>query len=432
MSNDSTESSQGTDAQAPGERTAYVIVGGGLAAAKAVEGIRESDSTGSILLVAQEDRLPYERPPLSKGVLKGDDEPDSAFTHDRDWYDEQHVDLRLGTAATALDAEKHALTLAGGDVVAYEKLLIATGSTPRALDVPGADLDGVLYLRELQESEALKARLTDGARVVLVGAGWIGLEVAAAARHHGCTVTIIEPQAAPLLGVMGEQVGGYFADLHRGHGVELRLGEGVERIEGEGSVTGVVTTSGDTVPADIVVVGVGITPNTGLAEGAGIETDNGIVTDPGLHTSAEGVWAAGDVANWRSTTLDTHVRVEHWANAQDGGLAAGRSMAGQDVTYDPIPFFFSDQYDIGLEYAGYVPRGTDAQVVLRGEPSSNEFMAFWVVPEGEGVRVLAGMHVNVWDTIDDVQRLVRDHAVVDPARLGDPDVPLGDLRKSTD
>jgi 3-phenylpropionate/trans-cinnamate dioxygenase ferredoxin reductase subunit len=352
---------------------------------------------------------------------------ETAFTHDRDWYSDQHVELRLGTPATSLDAEQHALTLADGESLSYDKLLIATGSSARALDVPGADLDGVLYLREMQESEALKARFTDGARIVIVGAGWIGLEVAAAARDAGCTVTVIEPQAAPLLGVMGEQVGSWFADLHRGHGVVFRFGEGVERLEGETSVTGVVTKSGDTVPADAVVVGVGITPNTGLAEGAGIATANGITTDERLRTSADGVWAAGDVASWRSTTLDTHVRVEHWANANDGGLAAGRSMAGQDVTYDPIPFFFSDQYDIGLEYAGYVPRGTDAEVVLRGDPKSNEFMAFWVVPEGDGVRVLAGMHVNVWDTIDDVQRLVRDRTVVDRDRLADPTIPLADL-----
>ncbi|MFM6848368.1 MAG: NAD(P)/FAD-dependent oxidoreductase, partial [Terrabacter sp.] len=324
-----------TDTSGEQERTAYVLVGGGLAAAKAIEGIRESDTQGSIALIAEEDRLPYERPPLSKGVLKGDDEPDSAFTHDKDWYDENGVDLHLGTTATSLDAANHTLGLADGQTLGYEKLLIATGSSACALDVPGADLDGVLYLREMQESQELKKHLSKDARVVIVGAGWIGLEVAAAAAEAGASVTVIEPQAAPLLGVMGEQIGGWFADLHRGHGVEFRFGEGVERIEGDGSASGVVTTSGDTVPADVVIVGVGITPNTGLAEGAGIKTDNGIVTDPGLRTSADGVWAAGDVANWRSTTLDTNVRVEHWANAHDGGLAAGRSMAGQDVTYDP-------------------------------------------------------------------------------------------------
>ena len=416
-----------TDTSGQPERTAYLLVGGGLAAAKAIEGIRESDTKGASSSSPRRTACPTSDRRCPRASLKGDDEPDSAFTHDRAWYDEQGVELRLGSAATSLDAEARTLTLADGDTLGYERLLLATGSSARALDVPGADLDGVLYLRELQESEALKARLQKGARVVIVGAGWIGLEVAAAAAEAGASVTVIEPQAAPLLGVMGETIGGWFADLHRGHGVEFRFGEGVERIEGDTAATGVVTKSGDTLPADVVVVGVGITPNTGLAEGAGIKTDNGIVTDPALRTSDDRVWAAGDVASWRSTTLDTNVRVEHWANAHDGGLAVGRSMAGQDVTYDPIPFFYSDQYDIGLEYAGYVPRGSGAEVVLRGDPKSNEFMAFWVVPEGDGVRVLAGMHVNVWDTIDDVQRLVRDRTVVDRARLTDPEVPLSDL-----
>ena len=321
------------------------------------------------------------------------------------------------------------VTLRSGESLSYDKLLLATGSSARALDVPGADLDGVLYLRELQESTALKEALVDGARIVIVGAGWIGLEVAAAAAEAGCAVTVVEPQAAPLLGVMGEQVGGWFADLHRSHGVVFRFGEGVARIEGTGRVEAVVTTAGERLPADVVVVGVGITPNTGLAEGAGLDVDNGVVTDARLRTSAEG---CGRPATWpagRARPCGTHVRVEHWANANDGGLAAGRSMAGADVTYDPIPFFFSDQYDVGLEYAGHVPRGSGAEVVLRGEPSSNEFMAFWVVPEGAGVRVLAGMHVNVWDTIDAVQQLVRERTVVDRQRLADTGVPLDEVAR---
>ena len=408
-------------------RTAYVIVGGGLTAARAVEGIREHDDKGSIVVVTEEERLPYERPPLSKGVLKGDEELDSVFTHPEEWYSDNDVELRLGDPATSLDANAHLVTLRSGESLSYDKVLLATGSSARALKAPGAELDGVLYLRELQESTALKEAFVDGARVVIVGAGWIGLEVAAAATDAGCAVTVVEPQAAPLLGVMGEQVGGWFADLHRSHGVTFRFGEGVERLEGTGRVETVVTTAGERLPADVVVVGVGITPNTGLAEGAGLDVDNGVVTDAALRTSGAGVWAAGDVANWASTTLGTHVRVEHWANANDGGLAAGRSMAGADVTYDPIPFFFSDQYDVGLEYAGYVPRGSGEEVVLRGEPSSNEFMAFWVVADGDGVRVLAGMHVNVWDTIDAVQQLVRDRTVVDRDRLADTTIPLGEL-----
>ncbi|WP_404392219.1 NAD(P)/FAD-dependent oxidoreductase [Humibacillus xanthopallidus] len=420
----SSAASNGTD------RTAYVIIGGGLTAAKAVEGIREHDEKGSVVVVTEEEQVPYERPPLSKGVLKGDDDVDTVYTHPQSWYADHDVELRLGDPATSLDAEAHVVTLRSGESLSYDKLLLATGSSARALDAPGADLDGVLYLRELQESTALKEALVDGARVVIVGAGWIGLEVAAAAADAKCAVTVVEPQAAPLLGVMGEHVGGWFADLHRSHGVAFRFGEGVARIEGTGRVEAVVTTAGERLPADVVVVGVGITPNTGLAEGAGLDVDNGVVTDARLCTSTDGVWAAGDVASWESTALGTHVRVEHWANANDGGLAAGRSMAGADVTYDPIPFFFSDQYDVGLEYAGHVARGSGAEVVLRGEPSSNEFMAFWVVPKGAGVRVLAGMHVNVWDTIDTVQQLVRDRTVVDRQRLADTGVPLDEVARA--
>lgn len=411
----------------------YLLVGGGLAASRAVEGIRSLDQSGSIVLVTEEERLPYERPPLSKAALKGDDPVESAFTHEQSWYEANHVDIRLGDPATSLDAEARTVSLRGGDTVAYEKVLIATGSSARALDVPGADLDGVLYLREMPESTALHARFANGHRLVIVGAGWIGLEVAAAAVEAGCQVTVVEPQPSPLFGVLGPQVGGWFADLHRSHGVEFRFGEGVERLAGEGQVTAVETKSGQSLAADTVVVGVGISPNTGLAEGAGLTVENGIVTDSSLRTSDHHVWAAGDVASWLSRTLETHVRVEHWANANDGGFAAGRIMAGSDEVYDPIPFFFSDQYDIGLEYAGYVARDTDTELVIRGDLQSNEFMAFWVVDadasdeSAGGVRVLAGMHVNVWDTIDAVQQLVRERTTVDRTKLADPEVALNDL-----
>jgi 3-phenylpropionate/trans-cinnamate dioxygenase ferredoxin reductase subunit len=414
-----------SDAGSTQSQTSYVIIGGGLAAARAVEGIRESDPDGPIMIVTAENHLPYERPPLSKGIMLGKDQEDVVFTHDQAWYDEQHVELRLGTAATAIDRDAHTVTLDNGDTVPWTKLLIATGSTVRTLDIDGSDLQDIFYLRTLDDMEALKARLVAGSDVVIVGAGWIGLEIAAAAREHGCEVTVVEPQESPLHAVVGPEVGTWFADLHRSHGVEFRLGEGVDRFTGneDHKVAGVVTSSGDTIRADTVVVGVGIRPNTELAESAGLDTDNGIVTDAALRTSAPDIYAAGDVANWRSTSFDTNLRVEHWANANDGGTAAGRSMAGQDVTYDPIPFFFSDQYDAGLEYSGYVPRGTKAEVVLRGDPKTNEFMAFWL----DGDRVLAGMHVNVWDTIPAIEQLVRDKTPVDRAKLADPDVPLSDV-----
>ncbi len=405
-----------------------VIIGGGLAAARAVEAIRESDQDTPVVLVGKEDRLPYERPPLSKGVMLGNDPEDVAFTHPQEWYDAHNVELRLGVTADRLDTSAKKVTLSTGDEITYSSVLLATGSGLRKLDVPGTDLADVFYLRSMTHAAEIKARLVPGSDVVIIGGGWIGLEVAAAARHHAAEVTLIEPQAAPLMGVVGEQVGTWFADLHRAHGVTMRLGEGVDRLEGEdGRVTTVVTSSGERLPADTVVIGVGITPNTRLAEEAGLKVDNGVVVDEALRASAEGVYAAGDVANWFNPTLQTQIRVEHWANAQDGGYAAGQSIVGKDVHYGPVPFFFSDQYDVGLEYAGYVPRGTDAEVVLRGDPSTNEFMAFWVVPEGDGVRVLAGMHVNVWDTIDAVQSLVRDRTVVDRGRLAEPDVPLDQL-----
>lgn len=414
-----------TDAASSQSQTSYVIIGGGLTAARAVEGIRERDPDGRITVIAAEKHLPYERPPLSKGIMLGKDEEDVVFTHDQAWYDEQHVDLHLGTAATAIDPSAHTVTLADGSTVPWSKLLLATGSSVRTLDLDGAGLQDIFYLRTLDDCEALKARLVAGSDVVIVGAGWIGLEIAAAAREHGCEVTVVEPQEAPLHAVVGPEVGGWFADLHRSHGVEFRFGEGVERFTGndDQKVTGVVTSGGETIQADTVVVGVGIRPNVELAEAAGLSVDNGVVTDAALRTSVPDIYAAGDVANWHSTSLDTNLRVEHWANANDGGTAVGKSMAGEDVTYDPIPFFFSDQYDAGLEYSGYVPRDAKTEVVLRGDPKKNEFMAFWL----DGDRVLAGMHVNVWDTIPAIEKLVRDKTPVDRSKLADPDVPLEDV-----
>lgn len=411
----------------------FAIVGAGLAASRAIEGIRETDEEATIVLIGEEDQIPYERPPLSKDVLMGKKPEESACTHAPEWYDEQHVELRLGTAATAIDPVKRTVTLADGSEIRWDRLLLTTGSSVRQLDVPGADLLDVFYLRSMPDSAALRARLVAGSNIVVIGAGWIGLEVASAARQQGCEVTIVEPQSAPLLGVLGDEVGGWFADLHRSHGVDLRLGASVAGLEAHGTVpgqvSGVILESGETIPADTVVVGIGIVPNTELAEAAGLEIDDGIVTDEHLRTSAEGVYAAGDVASCHNPVLGERVRVEHWANALNGGFAAGRSMAGEDVTYDAIPFFYSDQYDVGLEYAGYVAPGAQAEVVLRGDPGSNEFMAFWLTPEGDGERVLAGMHVNVWDTVDAIKTLVRERTLVDRARLADKGTPLDQVAR---
>ena len=407
--------------------TKYLIIGGGTTTARAVEGVREVDAGGSIAVVAAEPHLPYDRPPLSKGILLGSDEPTAALPHDEAWYREQQVDLRLGDPVASIDSDAHTVTLVSGEQLEWERLLLATGSSVRCLDVPGAELPGVFSLRTLEDSLALLERFKEGGRVAIVGAGWIGLEVAAAARSHGCSVVVIEPQQAPLLAVMGERIGTWFADLHRAHGVDFRFGAGVAAIDGASAATGLTLADGSHVRASTVVVGVGIRPNTMLAEAAGLEVDNGIITDEALRTSRTDIWAAGDVANWQNQALGRSIRVEHWANAHDGGLAAGRSMAGADVVYDPLPFFYSDQYDAGLEYTGYVPRGTDTEVILRGDPESGAFMAFWTVPEGDGVRVLAGMHVNVWDTIDAIIALIRADHPIDPARLADSEAPLAEL-----
>jgi 3-phenylpropionate/trans-cinnamate dioxygenase ferredoxin reductase subunit len=340
--------------------------------------------------------------------------------HASDWYGEQGVELRTGVRATHLDAAAHRLTLETGEELAYGKLLLATGSSARRLPVPGADLDGVRYLRSFADSDRLLADLSGGGRrVVIVGAGWIGLEVAAAARHHGNDVTIVEPQPTPLHAVLGPEMGAVFARVHREHGVDLFTDTVVREFRGGGGrVESVVTDQHAGLTADIVVVGVGATPNVELAAPAGLEVDNGVVTDHALRTSAPDVFAAGDVASSFHPLYGRYVRVEHWANALNGGPAAARSMLGQEVTYDRVPYFFTDQYELGMEYSGL--GGPGDKVVTRGNPDDGEFIAFWL---SDG-RVTAGMNVNVWDVTEPIQQLIRLRRQVPAASLTDLDTPL--------
>jgi 3-phenylpropionate/trans-cinnamate dioxygenase ferredoxin reductase subunit len=402
----------------------FVIVGASLAGAKAAETLRDEGFAGRVVLVGEEPEPPYERPPLSKGYLLGSDERGTAFVHDRAWYDEQNIELRTGVRAEAVDPGAHAVTLAGGERLTYDKLLLTTGSVVRRLQVPGAELEGVHYLRRIEHSDALRGVLVEGARVVVVGGGWIGLEVAAAARTHGATVTLVEVDTLPLRRVLGDEAAQVFADLHADHGVDLRLGTGIREIAGaDGRVASVALDDGTSLPADAVVVGVGITPAVELAQSAGLAVDNGVLVDAALRTSDPDVYAAGDVANADNPLLGKHIRVEHWQNALDGGPAAARSMLGQDVVYDRVPYFFTDQYDLGMEYTGYAEPGSYDQVVFRGDVQGREFISFWL---SDG-RVLAGMNVNVWDVAADVERIIRSGTPVDPARLADPTVPLSDL-----
>ncbi|REF35813.1 NAD(P)/FAD-dependent oxidoreductase [Thermasporomyces composti] len=398
----------------------FVIVGASMAGARAAETLRDEGFSGHLVLVGAEPHLPYERPPLSKGVLTGDAEPETAVLHEHQWYVDHDIDVRLGVAATRLDLSAHEVHLADGATLRYDRLLLATGSTVRRLEVPGGNLAGVHYLRTMADATALRDRLREARQVVVVGAGWIGLEVAAAARTRGADVTVVEAQPTPLYGVLGPQVGGLLADLHVRHGVTFRFGESVTAFRGEGSVASVVTSAGVELPADVVVVGIGVRPATELAESAGLEVDDGIVCDESLRTSDPDVFAAGDVARWQHPLLRRRLRVEHWANAHDSGPVAARAMLGQQVIHDVLPFFFSDQYDAGLEYSGYVPPELAPEVVTRGDLSSGQLMAFWL----DGKTLLAGLHVNVWGSMDIVQDLVRSRRPVDPAKLANAEIPL--------
>src|SRR5271166_5259393 len=406
-------------------QNAFVIVGASLAGAQAAQTLRGEGFAGPLILIGDETELPYERPPLSKDYLMGKAAKDKLYVQPREWYAENDVDLRLGTTVTQLDRGAHEVTLSDGQRVGYAKLLLTTGSSPRRLDVPGADLDGVHYLRRVADSDSLKAAFAAASRVVVIGAGWIGLETAAAARTAGVEVTILEMAELPLLRVLGREVAQVFANLHVEHAVDLRFGVSAAEITGSGGkADGVRLADGTRIDADAVIVGVGITPNVGLASAAGLTVDNGIVVDAALRSSDPDIFAAGDVANAMHPLYGKHLRVEHWANARHQPRAAARAMLGQDVSFDRVPYFFTDQYDLGMEYAGYVDPGGYDEVVFRGDVPGREFIAFWLAGDG---RVLAGMNVNIWDVNDTIAELVRSGRPVDRQALQDPSSPLDSL-----
>ncbi|MEW2284557.1 FAD-dependent oxidoreductase [Streptomyces sp. NPDC047841] len=412
----------------------FVIVGGGLAGAKAAETLRAEGFTGRVILICDERDHPYERPPLSKGYLLGKEERDSVFVHEPAWYARNDVELHLGQTVDRID--RTAKTVRFGDdgtIVRYDKLLLVTGAEPRRLDIPGTDLAGVHHLRRLAHAERLKGVLQhlgrDNGHLVIAGAGWIGLEIAAAARGYGAEVTVIEPAPTPLHGVLGPELGNVFAALHREHGVRFRFGTRLTEIVGQdGVVLAARTDDGEEHPAHAVLAAIGAAPRIALAEAAGLEIADrahggGIAVDERLRTSDPDIHAAGDVASFPLALFGTRLRVEHWANALNGGPAAARAMLGEEAVYDRVPYFFTDQYDLGMEYSGWAPPGSYDEVVIRGDAGKREFIAFWV-KEG---RVLAGMNVNVWDVTEPIQKLIRSRAQVNVEALSDPHVPLDSL-----
>ncbi|MFI2559268.1 NAD(P)/FAD-dependent oxidoreductase [Nocardia farcinica] len=400
----------------------FVIVGGGLAAAKLAQELRAADFPGSITLIGAEEHLPYERPPLSKEFLFGKKQLLDFTVEPAQWYRDHHVELLLGTTVTGLDPRARTVTLPDGSALPYDKLALATGSTPRRLPVPGADAPGVYTLRTIDDARALAGLFARG-RLAIVGAGWIGLEVAAAARAADCAVTVVETAPQPLMGPLGPEMGAVFADLHRAHGVDLRLGARLDAVTtgADGAVTGLALADGGTVAADAVLMAVGAAPNIALAADAGLAVGTGVLVDASLRTSDPDIVAVGDIAEQAHPRLGGRIRVEHWANALNQPAVAAATMLGRAAEYDRLPYFFTDQYDLGMEYTGYATADRTARVVVRGSLADREFVAFWLDAEN---RVLAGMNVNVWDVTDRIKELITSATPVDPDRLADPTQPM--------
>lgn len=371
-----------------------VIVGAGLAGGTAATELREQGHDGPVVLLGAEDHPPYERPPLSKGYLLGNDPLEDAFVHPREWYAEHDVDLRTGVEATALDTEAQVVSTTAGDVP-YERLLLATGAEPRRLTAVEDAGIPVAYLRTIEDSDRLKAAFREGRRIAVVGAGWIGLEAAAAAREAGSDVTVFETAPLPLLRVLGPTVAEVFADLHREHGVDLRLGTSVARDDLRG--------------ADLVVAGIGVAPRLDLARSAGLAVEDGVLVDAHLRTSVPSVYAVGDIASHAHPVLGRRIRVEHWDTAINQGKTAAHNLVGGEETYDAMPYFFTDQYDLGMEYVGH--GGADDEVVVHGDLAGRTFRAFWI----RDGRVVAAMHANDWDATDDLRAAVASGELPAPA-----------------
>ncbi|MGW5107111.1 NAD(P)/FAD-dependent oxidoreductase [Nocardia sp. NPDC004123] len=393
----------------------FVIAGGGLAAAKLAEALRANDFDGSVTLVSAEDHLPYERPPLSKEHLLGK-QALSDFTVDpAQWYRDHHIEMMPGTTVTALDRGTKTIALPDGTTLPYDKLALATGSRPRLLRLPGADAEGVHMLRTIEESDALLAMFGSARRLAVIGGGWIGLEVTAAARVAGVEVTVLEAESVPLQAALGAEMGAVFADLHRAHGVDLRLGVKVGEITtADGRAAGVRLDDGTHIEADAVLVAVGARPNIELAADAGLAVGGGVLVDESLATSDPDIVAVGDIADQQHPVLGQRIRVEHWANALNQPAVAALTMLGKPAVYDRLPYFFTDQYDLGMEYTGYVARGQQAHVVVRGDLGEREFVAYWL---DSGNRVLAGMNVNIWDMQDKIKKLILSGEAVNPEEL---------------
>jgi 3-phenylpropionate/trans-cinnamate dioxygenase ferredoxin reductase subunit len=400
----------------------FVVVGGGLAAAKLAEALRDQQFDGQIIVVGGESYLPYDRPPLTKGFLAGKKKLADFTLQPQDWYASNNIDLRLSTQVESIDRAAKTVALSDGTILSYDKLALATGSRSKRPPIPGSDAEGVYYLRSYDDAEAMSERLTSGSRLAIVGAGWIGLEVAAQARSRGAEVSIVEGAPTPLNAALGPELGKVFGDLHVSKGVDLRTDASVSAITvTDGVATGLELKDGTTIAANTVLVAVGAAPNIELAKAAGLDTDSGVLVDESLVTSDPDIVAVGDIAEHLHPVLNRRVRVEHWANALNQPATAAKAMLGNPEPYERQPYFYTDQYELGMEYTGLAEAGQYEQVVIRGDLAKLEFIAFWLDSQN---RVIAGMNVNVWDVTDDIKELINSARPVDPARLGDPNTAL--------
>ncbi|MFI6172947.1 NAD(P)/FAD-dependent oxidoreductase [Nocardia sp. NPDC051052] len=404
-----------------------VIVGAGLAGAKTAQALRENSFDGKITLIGNEAHRPYERPPLSKDYLQRKVDRGSLDVHEPGYYARHHIDLRTDTCVSAIDRATHQVVLADGGRIAYDRLVLATGATPRRLPLPGADAQGVRYLRSVDDSDQLRDTLSTAAQIAIVGGGWIGLEVAAAARAAGVEASVVVRAPLPLVHILGPQIAQIFADLHRSHGVDLRLHRNATEITTrDGAASGLRLDDGTHVDADAVLIAAGAVPDTSLAEQAGLAVDDGVLTDSSLRSSDPHIYAVGDIARAEHPLLGTRIRVEHWANALHQPATAAASILDRPARYDRLPYFYTDQFELSMEYTGYSPPGATSQVVIRGNPDQLRFIAFWVREQ----RVLAAMNVNVWDVTDPITQLIRQRTPIDTARLADPTMPLTDAAAS--
>jgi 3-phenylpropionate/trans-cinnamate dioxygenase ferredoxin reductase subunit len=398
-----------------------LVVGGGLAGARAAEAARTSGFQGRVVIAGEERFSPYERPPLSKAVLRGEADIKSTSLHDMAFYSDQGIELLTGTRAVEIDVKSRSVNFSDAPAIGFETLVITTGSAPRRLDIPGADLTGVYYLRTADDATILHDAIKNASRVAIIGAGWIGSEVAASARSMGVDVLLIGSDPFPLHNVLGAKVAVVFQQLQIDHDVELRLGVQVVELRGNGSVNQVVLSDGRIEDADVVVVGVGAVPRIELAVAAGLKIENGILVDEFLETSVPGIFAAGDIANAWHPHYQSHLRVEHWANARYQGTTAGSNASGKHEAYDRLPYFYSDQFDVNLEYVGHAQ--PDDEVVIRGDLNQRKFVAMY----HRGGVVSAALTVNVAKVFKELKVIINQAKQMDLHALANPNIPFGEL-----